>query len=166
MNKRKREWESSWMFSFSKALLYLLLCIGQIPIKILKKIGICLLSQNTHRRQLGGRLVNRHSHSSPFHITCFPTKLYVVNTNAIVKSTMSTINWARIPIDSNLEVTQCHKIRIFVVVSKWIASTLNALRLVFSIHRWSTSPYNKRYPCTPSDFAGFWINSLVVVNGD
>jgi hypothetical protein len=26
--------------------------------------------------------------------------------------------------------------------------------------------YNKRCPCTPSDFIGFWVNSQVVVNGD
>jgi len=26
--------------------------------------------------------------------------------------------------------------------------------------------YNKRCPCTPSDFIGFWVNSLVVMNGD
>ncbi len=26
--------------------------------------------------------------------------------------------------------------------------------------------YNKKCPCTPSDFIGFWVNSLVVVNGD
>jgi hypothetical protein len=26
--------------------------------------------------------------------------------------------------------------------------------------------YNKRYPCTPSDFTRFWVDSLVVMNGD
>jgi hypothetical protein len=28
------------------------------------------------------------------------------------------------------------------------------------------SHYNKRCPCTPTDFTGFWVNSLVVVNED
>jgi hypothetical protein len=70
---------------------------------------------HTHIWQLGSKLVRRHSQSSPFHIACFPTKLYVVNTNAIVNNTMSTINWTGIPIDNNLEVAQHHKICIFVV---------------------------------------------------
>ncbi len=26
--------------------------------------------------------------------------------------------------------------------------------------------YNKKCPCTPSDFIGFWVNSLVLVNED
>jgi hypothetical protein len=29
-----------------------------------------------------------------------------------------------------------------------------------------TQHYNKRCPCTPSDFIGFWMNSLVVMNKD
>jgi hypothetical protein len=27
------------------------------------------------------------------------------------------------------------------------------------------SHYNKRYPYTPSDFIGLWVNSLVIMNG-
>jgi len=30
----------------------------------------------------------------------------------------------------------------------------------------SCEHYNKRCPCMPIDFTGFWVNSLVVVNGD
>jgi hypothetical protein len=26
--------------------------------------------------------------------------------------------------------------------------------------------YNKKCPCTPNEFTGFWVNSLVIVNGD
>jgi hypothetical protein len=26
--------------------------------------------------------------------------------------------------------------------------------------------YNKRCPCTPNDFIGFWLNPLVVMNED
>jgi len=42
---------------------------------------------------------------------------------------------------------------------------LQALTLVAN-PRLRLQCYNKRCPCTPNDFTGFWVNSLVVVNKD
>ncbi len=37
---------------------------------------------------------------------------------------------------------------------------------MFALHVIKLIHYNKRCPCTPSDFTEFWLNSLVVMNED
>jgi len=51
-SKRKRTSTSSWRYPSSRALLYLLSCIGQILNKTSKKIGTCVLSQRATKKHL------------------------------------------------------------------------------------------------------------------
>jgi hypothetical protein len=117
----KRTWKSSWRYISSRAPLSMLPSIGQIPEKISKKIGACLMSwkamkksfYHTHKWQFGNRPYKWEGSWWGIH-NLVPSILNNLRQNyklLIVEGTLSINKFtcAGIPINNSFEVIQCQK---------------------------------------------------------